>query len=72
MEGGSTILKFITYGILAFILLGMIALLIRTFTLALGFLSLPLADVLQRWRPTRQWLERRARRRSPKADEQAR
>lgn len=72
MEGGSAILKFITYGILAFILLGMIALLIRTLTLALGFLTLPLADALQRWRPTRQWLERRAARRGPKADERAR
>ena len=63
MEGGSTFIEFITYGILAFIILGMIALLIRTLTLALGFLSLPLADVLQRWRPTRQWLERRVARR---------
>ena len=63
MEGGNTFIEFITYGILAFIILGMIALLIRTLTLALGFLSLPLSDALQRWRPTRQWLERRAARR---------
>jgi hypothetical protein len=72
MEGGSVILKFITYGILAFIILGMIALLIRTLTLALGFLSLPLADALQRWRPTRQWLARRAARRRTDASPPAR
>jgi hypothetical protein len=64
MESGSTLIEVLTYVILAFVILAMIALLIRTFTLALGFLSLPLAEVLQRWRPTREWLERREARRN--------
>ena len=64
MEGGSTLIEILTYGILALIILAMIALLIRTLTLALGFLSLPLAEALQRWRPTREWLERREARRN--------
>jgi len=64
MESGSTLIEILTYGILAFVILAMIALLIRTLTLALGFLSLPLAEALQRWRPTREWLERREARRN--------
>jgi uncharacterized protein (DUF58 family) len=60
MEGGSTVIEVITYGVLALIILGMVALLVRTFTLALGFLWLPLSDALQRWTLTRRWVERRA------------
>lgn len=60
MEGGSTVIEYITYGILALIILAMIALLMRTFTLAIGFLSLPIGEALQRWAPTRRWIERRA------------
>ena len=59
MEGGSDIFRYITYGIAAFVILAMIALLVRTFTLAIGFLSLNFADALQRWRPAREWFERR-------------
>ncbi len=59
MEGGSTIIEYITYGILALIILAMVALLVRTFTLAIGFLSLPIGEALQRWGPARRWIERR-------------
>ena len=59
MEGGSRIFEFITYGMVAFVVLAMIALLIRTFTLVIGFLSLNFAESLQRWLPARRWLERR-------------
>jgi hypothetical protein len=58
MEGGSRFIELFTYGIIAFVLLAMIAFLARTLMLTLGFLSLPLSDVLQRWRLTRRWLER--------------
>lgn len=50
MEGSNAFIEYLTYGIVALVLLAMIALLIRTLTLVIGFLSLPLADALQRWR----------------------
>ena len=53
MEGGNPFIEYVTYGIAALIILAMIALLIRTLTLVIGFLSLPLSDALHRWRPTR-------------------
>ena len=53
MEGSNAFIEYLTYGIVALVLLAMIALLIRTLTLVIGFLSLPLSDALHRWRPTR-------------------
>ena len=54
MEGGNPFIEYVTYGIAALIILGMIALLIRTLTLVIGFLSLTMADTWHRWRPTRE------------------
>ena len=52
MEDGNRFIEILTYGVIAFVVLAMIALLIRTLTLVIGFLSLTLADALHRWRPT--------------------
>jgi len=54
MEGGNAFIEYVTYGIAALIILAMIALLIRTLTLVIGFLSLTMADAWHRWRPTRE------------------
>ena len=59
MEGGNRFLEYITYGIIAFVLAVMIYFLGRTLKFVLGFLSLPFSDLLQRWGPTRRWIERR-------------
>ena len=59
MEGGSRFLEFVTYGIIAFVLAVMLYFFGRTLKFVLGFLSLPFSDLLQRWRPTRRWIERR-------------
>ena len=59
MEGGSRFLEYITYGIIAFVLAVMIYFLGRTLKFVLGFLLLPLSDLLQRWPTTRRWMERR-------------
>ena len=58
MEGGSRFLEFVTYGIIAFVLAVMLYFFGRTMKFVLGFLSLPFSDLLQRWRPTRSWIER--------------
>ena len=54
MEGGNAFIEYVTYGIVALVVLAMIALLIRTLTLVIGFLSLTLADAFNRWRPARE------------------
>jgi len=54
MEGSNAFIEYLTYGIVALVLLAMIALLIRTLTLVIGFLSLTMADTWHRWRPTRE------------------
>ena len=59
MEGGSRFLEFVTYGIIAFVLAVMLYFFGRTLKFVMGFLSLPLSDVLQRWPLTRRWIERR-------------
>jgi|RhiMethySRZTD1v2_1073278.scaffolds.fasta_scaffold05356_4 hypothetical protein len=59
MEGGSRFVEWLTYGIIAIVLFAMVYFLARTLKLTMGFLSLPLSDVLQRWRFTRRWFERR-------------
>ena len=69
MEGGSRIFEYITYGIAAFVIIAMIALLIRTFTLAIGFLTLPFADALDRWPWARRWLERHNERAKARQDQ---
>lgn len=57
MEDGSRFLEFVTYGIIAFVLAVMLYFFGRTLKFVMGFLSLPLSDLLQRWRPTRRWIE---------------
>jgi hypothetical protein len=56
MEEARSVLDYLAIGMLGFVLLAMIALLFRTLTLVLGFLSLPIADSLERlalWRRRR-------------------
>ena len=65
MEGGSRFFEYVTYAIIAFVLAAMIYFLARTLKMTLGFLSLPMSDVLHRWGPTRRWLERRSAGREP-------
>lgn len=57
MEHARDLFDYIAIAIIAFVLLAMLALLFRTLTLVLGFLSLPVAESLERW--TR-WRRRRA------------
>lgn len=48
MEGGSPVAEWITYAILAFVLLAMLALALRTLTVVLSILAIPLASTLSR------------------------
>jgi hypothetical protein len=58
MEGGSSILTIITYGILGIVILAILVLTVRALRLAVGLVSLTLADLLGRWPVARRCLVR--------------
>jgi glutathione S-transferase len=66
MEGGSSVVTLITYGILGIVMLAILVLTVRALRLAVGLVSLTLADMLGRWPPVRRWLERWAARHAAK------
>ena len=59
MEGGSRIVEYITYVIIAIVIFAMVYFLGRTLKMVLGFLTLNFADAMHRWGPTRRWFARR-------------